>query len=603
MDKEIKRTRALTIPKGAVDTENMTLELTFSSEEPVMMSDWEMGRYYEILSHEPTAVKLDRLKNGGPVLDNHDPDEFIGGVVDCYIREDRKCTAKVKFSRSEEGMDIYNDIVDGIRPNVSVGYRVFAMEKTGMMGDIPVYTVTDWEPFEISSVPIPADISVGVGRSADFVDDKKDVVENKNVVENKTNIEVTKSEDKRTMTIKEIQELNALGKQFNERELADEFIGKINADNPGETLNQFRDAVMQRITERQAKISVPAAEIGMSKKEVESFSLTRAISMAAGLAKWDGIEKEAVETAAKQYNRTHGERGFTIPHEVMKNRAATITPATAGGFMVPTVIDPSIIDYLYNNAAVLQMGVTRLSGLTGNVAINRVTGTTTAQWLGETEAITDSSISLGQLLLTPRRLGAQAIIGKQLIMQANASIENLIRMDIGRQLGLAIDRAVILGTGGSQPLGILNTTGISSVTYGAAPTWAKVVESETTLTAANIVPDSSTGWILDATTRGKWKTTQKATNYPEYLMGSDMTANGYKAAVTEQFATANAVSHRSLFGRWSDALFAEWAGVDVVVDTITLAGSNQIKVTYNQYADVGIRHAAAFVFSTDSAAQ
>jgi len=594
---EIKRTRALSIPAGSVDTENMTVELTFSSEEPVMMYDYEMGgSYFEILSHEPSAVKLDRLKNGGPVLDNHDADEFIGGVVDCYIRDDRKCAAKVKFSRSEEGMSVYNDIIDGIRPNMSVGYRVFAMEKTGMMGDTPVYTVTDWEPFEISSVPIPADIKVGVGRSANFAN----VNENKDE-KREIKIEI-KSENTTKMTVKEMQEINALGKQFGEREMADEFIGKINADNPGETLNQFRDAVMQKLAARQTTVTVPAPEIGMSKKEVGQFSLTRAIAMASGLMKWDGIEKEAVEAAAKQYGRSNGERGFTIPHDIM-TRAQVVSPATAGGFMVPTTIDPTIIDYLYNNAAVLQMGVSRLSGLTGNVAVNRVTGTTTAQWLGETEAITDSSISLGQILLTPRRLGAQAKIGKQLIMQANQSIENLVRMDIGRQLGLAIDRAMILGTGGSQPLGILNTTGIGSVTYGAAPTWAKIVENETTLGSANIVPDGSTGWIIDSAVRGKWKTTPKVANYPEYLMGSDGMANGYKVAVSEQFATANAVSNRSLFGRWSDAIFAEWAGIDVVVDTVTLAGSNQIVVTYNQYGDVGIRNAPAFVFSTDSAAQ
>jgi hypothetical protein len=55
---------------------------------------------------------------------------------------------------------------DGILVNVSTGYRVHEMvlEKQSDSGD--TYRVTDWEPLEASLVGIPADPTVGVGRSA-----------------------------------------------------------------------------------------------------------------------------------------------------------------------------------------------------------------------------------------------------------------------------------------------------------------------------------------------------------------------------------------------------------------------------------------------------
>ena len=144
----------------AIDTGARTVELAFASEQPV-----DRLFYTETLSLESSSVRSGRLAAGAPLLDNHNPDCQIGVVDSWRIDEDRVARAVVRFSKSTKGEEFFQDVVDGIRRSVSVGYLVHkAQEISG--GSKPGVRVTDWEPLEISIVSIPADVSVGVGRSA-----------------------------------------------------------------------------------------------------------------------------------------------------------------------------------------------------------------------------------------------------------------------------------------------------------------------------------------------------------------------------------------------------------------------------------------------------
>lgn len=144
----------------AIDSGARTVELAFASEQPV-----DRLFYTEILALESTSVRAGRLAAGAPLLDNHNPDCQIGVVESWRIDEDRVARAVVRFSKSAKGEEFFQDVIDGIRRSVSVGYLVHrAQEISG--ASQPVVRVTDWEPLEISLVSIPADISVGVGRSA-----------------------------------------------------------------------------------------------------------------------------------------------------------------------------------------------------------------------------------------------------------------------------------------------------------------------------------------------------------------------------------------------------------------------------------------------------
>ena len=153
--------RAFDIASDAINEESRTVDISFSSEEPV--SRW-FGR--EVLDHGPGSADLARLNDGGAVLFEHDPREQIGVVERANIDSDRVGRARIRFSRSAKAQEVFQDIIDGIRSKISFGYRIReaeVTEKNKELGDL--YRVTSWEALEISSVSIPADASVGVGRS------------------------------------------------------------------------------------------------------------------------------------------------------------------------------------------------------------------------------------------------------------------------------------------------------------------------------------------------------------------------------------------------------------------------------------------------------
>jgi hypothetical protein len=155
-----KKTRA----DGTVDDR---IPIALSSESGVERYDWMEGEYYlEILDHSAGAVDLSYAKDGLPFLLNHDTEEQIGLIEDVVVDSDRKLRGMVRFSRAVRAQEIKQDIVDGIRKKISVGYRQSSeYEQKEVDGQIE-RRYRGWMPMEGSSVPIPADYSVGVGRSA-----------------------------------------------------------------------------------------------------------------------------------------------------------------------------------------------------------------------------------------------------------------------------------------------------------------------------------------------------------------------------------------------------------------------------------------------------
>lgn len=151
--------RAMLQP-STYDEKNRTIDVTFATDTPVLRYDWNAGENYnEILSFDNGAVRLARLNEGAPVLDSHASygiENQLGVVMNARI-ENGKGVATLKFSEREEIAGVVKDILSGIIRNVSVGYRVFAYEVTEKEGQTTIKRATDWEPFEISMVPIPAD--------------------------------------------------------------------------------------------------------------------------------------------------------------------------------------------------------------------------------------------------------------------------------------------------------------------------------------------------------------------------------------------------------------------------------------------------------------
>lgn len=145
-----------------LDEQQRMVELSFSSETPVKR--WGV---FEVLSHKSGAVLLDRINSTGCLLFNHDRDKVIGKVVEAKVKNKRG-TAVVQFDDDDGSTVYFNKVKNGTLRGVSVGYVVHEMERSVKGKDADAreyYTATSWEPLEISIVSVPADISVGVGRS------------------------------------------------------------------------------------------------------------------------------------------------------------------------------------------------------------------------------------------------------------------------------------------------------------------------------------------------------------------------------------------------------------------------------------------------------
>jgi HK97 family phage major capsid protein/HK97 family phage prohead protease len=581
--------RDFTLSKSAIDPEARTVELSFSSTKPV-------ARFYgnETLSHEPGAVDLTRFNTGAPLLVNHNPEDQIGKVETAGIR-DGKGRATVRFSKSARAQEIFQDVQDGIRELVSVGYNVKDVKETSR-GE---FFVTKWEPLEISIVAIPADSSVGVGRS------------------HKGTMSAAQTEDAPEM-IREVEnkdhaEILALGRHTGTMDAAKRAILA------GESVEQFRKRALASMgaarpigeAERHPETETRTVAgglwtrencIGMSDEERGEYSFARAIASVANGGRLDGLEGEASRAAEKLYGRGSAGLGFTVPLDVLIHKRTMVAGNNpAGGFLVASELhSEAFVDRLRNRAVISSLGTRLLTGLRGDVVIPKLNGDVTASWLTETGQVTQTDLTLGQVVMTPKRVAASNVYSKQLVIQSSLDIETMIRDNMAKQIALAWDLKAIAGTGASgEPLGILNTTGLStSVTFGAAATWANIVLFETNLAASN-ADTGSIGWIVSPATRGKWKSAVKVTNQAVFLWEAGDLVNSYKAYATNQIPSGDKV----IFGNFSDLMIGMWGGLDVVIDPYSAARNNQVYVTTNMWCDVALARPTSFVISTDSGAQ
>jgi hypothetical protein len=154
----------------SIDDDKRTVEVVFSTGAAVPRVDyWSGKRYIEKLSLAPSAVRLTRLNAGAPVLDAHSGYSIADqiGVVEPDTVKLLKTEARVtlRFSARAAVQPIWEDVRAGIVRNVSVGYSVYKYEEEAAPDTkIPIRTATDWEPFEISMVPMPADVGAQVRR-------------------------------------------------------------------------------------------------------------------------------------------------------------------------------------------------------------------------------------------------------------------------------------------------------------------------------------------------------------------------------------------------------------------------------------------------------
>lgn len=616
--------RAASFDLSSIDAEKRTVRLSFASPEPVK-------RYFgmEVLGFKDGECDLSRLNNGAALLLNHRDDCQIGVVESAEINGD-KAYATVRFSSSAQGQEIFKDVQDGIRTKVSVGYNVNRAQLVSEEGDESTYRITSWQPYEVSIVSVPADDSVGVGRGvsnqeteiplelpesmkrSNILLDAKPTeggggapaVAAPAVIDHAAAFAKRSNEINEILAIADRPGLSHLGLHAEAR--------KFIAEN--RSLAEFKDYAMAQLEAKPVNTRAGSIENDMS-RELGRYSIVRAIHKAATGQVLDGIEGE-YQAEVKRKNPGRNFAGFAMPEpaEITRamGRALTTTAFSTGAALVDTaVLGSQYVELLRNRTVADKLGIRQLAGLTANVALPRAVGGGTTYWLSDDGTnVTTSNQTFGQIGITPHTLIANTAYSKQLMAQASLDVEGLVRDDLGRVLGIEKDRVILLGKGtAGEPLGVAKATGVGSVTFGAAATWAKLLDFETQVAAANAL-QGNMAFVISPATRAKFKNQPKVgSTFPNFLFdqkddgSGDGYVNGYYAIVTNQVGTAAAVNHQVIYGNWNDLIMASFAGLDVVVDPYSLSKAAQIQITITQWMDVAIRHAGSFCISTDSGAQ
>jgi len=562
--------RALTIQPETLNEDDRIIEFSCSSEEP-----YNRGDYVEILSHDPSAIRLNRLANKAAVLFNHKWDELIGVVEEVTIdTEMKKLRVKVKFSKTEEGLEALTNVQDGILTKVSIGYIPMKYIVEGETEEkTPIYRIIDWEPYEVSLVTVPADDTVGIGR---MVEEQKTEINNQ--TERITTVETN---------IHDIQ------KQERERQLAIGDLARVyNTD-----LSRFVEdgspveSVINHLRTSQPKQTpLEMVEVDLTPKEKQVYSLKRAYQSQLNPQKYgNSFEKEISDELAKKYGVEA--QGIYVPYGILGRDLTSGGSGTGAELKGTDHLGNEFIDVLRNKMVTLQAGVRVLSGLKGNIDIPKLTAGATLYWATEVAAITESTPTTASVTMSPKKCGAYIEISKMLLAQSDPSAEAIFQNDLLQALALGWDAAILHGTGSPQPTGIAATSNIGSVT-GTGLDYAAVLEFISDVETANANVDTMkfiTNPAIKAILRGR----EKVTGYPDFLMGADGKLEGFDVLVTNQVS-----SGYMFFGDFSQALLGLWGGIDLVIDPYSKAEYGLSRFIATQMVDVAVRYPGAFSVAT-----
>lgn len=154
------KTRRAVMQLNSFDPETGTFSAIAATETPVHRDSFFDGPYQEVLSLAPRAVRLARLSAGrAPILDAHrsgSSRDQLGVITGARI-EQKRLVVDGQLSVRDDVKPIAEDIAAGVIRNISIGYLVHASAETKGADGSRIITRTDWEPLEVSIVPVGAD--------------------------------------------------------------------------------------------------------------------------------------------------------------------------------------------------------------------------------------------------------------------------------------------------------------------------------------------------------------------------------------------------------------------------------------------------------------
>ena len=355
------------------------------------------------------------------------------------------------------------------------------------------------------------------------------------------------------------------------------------------------DAAVQKAvdltTELDSATKIEAAQQRLAEKQFaqleqdaqRSFSIVKFLREASE-GKLTGLEADVAEMGAKEYERLGlTKKGFVLPSAALRASAGQNYTTNADGGYAKSEMAPRYIDGLKERMAVVKLGATVLSDLVGSLPLVGA-GSMTAQWLAEGATASVSKSTFARVTMTPHRNAIIGAFSKDLLRQTSIDVEQIVWNKIQQAHAELLESAAIAGTGG--PI-----------------TWAKVVELETKVNAAN-GNRGKLAYLTNAKVIGDLKTIERASNTARFLLEGDR-INGYPIEWTNLVpsnltkGTSSSKCSAMVFGNFEDLYIGHWGGIDVVVDPFTLAENGDVRIVLNSWDDCVVAEPKSFAAVVD----
>lgn len=344
-----------------------------------------------------------------------------------------------------------------------------------------------------------------------------------------------------------------------------------------------------------------AVQIGLTDREQQKFSLARwmrgVVERSWG-AQHAGFELAVAAELQRAFPNAYG--GLPLTNEIMgRTLTSTGGTATGGAIVQTTVSEDWWAPALRAQSKLIGLGATVVES-SSSVAIPRLKPGTTAGSVAENASRADSDPTFELVTYTPQTIRSQMVATKRLLSIAPVA-EAVIRDDLVRGLAEMVDQKAIQGTGTNEPLGILNTSGISVVALGVnggAPTYAMAIDCLRQVSLKKGVVGQSIGWVTNTKGMATMRSVTKLASWgflwddaqqPEY----DGWMLGYPAMVSENVpsnlvkGTSGAVCSALVFGNFADLWIINFSPPTLAPDAYTY--SNTGAVRFNVYQEVDIR--------------
>ncbi len=355
-------------------------------------------------------------------------------------------------------------------------------------------------------------------------------------------------------------------------------------------------SLKDRIRRAESMAELERAEPGQSlnggggaDRELRNYSLAKALqeSMSGNLT---GLEAEVHADLA----RGRESRGVMVPTAILLEQRAikTTTPGAGPGANLIGREQMPVTDHPRPTLLIESLGATVMRNLVGNIDLPRLAESGSASWIAEHTDATRTDPKFSKTQLTPKTVAAEYEVSRRMTLQASQSIEDLLRRDLSLLLRGALDRAAIAGEGGLEPTGVINTTGIQTVTGGP-------LDSDITADMIGALElDDLTGSRAFVTNPNVMKAARKTKDADGRIIPVSEIFHGERVETTTQIGNNGATPALDylIYGQWAELVIGYWSGVDLLANPYHTDVASKGGVLIHAFldADVAVREPLGF---------